>query len=124
MVQSIGFECPLSEVRAPSQHPPSRTSESNGLLTNLLNLVPLYRSEVPDRTRRLRCRDFRSAVLPFAPFTYLRLKEFAALSLRAGLAMRSAGTIQPMSAITRRSFFTTAATGLAAGAFARAARAA
>src|SRR5271163_2278476 len=30
---------------------------------NILNLVPLYRSEVPDRTRRLRCRDFRSAVL-------------------------------------------------------------
>src|SRR6201988_5445321 len=32
-------------------------------LANLLILVPLYRSEVPDRTRRLRCRDFRSAVL-------------------------------------------------------------
>src|SRR5579872_2744939 len=56
-------ECPLSEVRAPSQHPPSRTSESHGLLTNLLILVPLYRSEVPDRIRRLWSRDFRSAVL-------------------------------------------------------------
>src|SRR3569832_1714207 len=33
------------------------------LLTNLLILVPLYRSEVPDRTRRLWCRGFRSAVL-------------------------------------------------------------
>src|SRR5579862_3097741 len=32
-------------------------------LANLSNLVPLYRSEVPDRTRRLLCRDFRSAVL-------------------------------------------------------------
>src|SRR3569832_1740313 len=32
-------------------------------LANLLILVPLYRSEVPDRTRRLRCRDFRSAIL-------------------------------------------------------------
>src|SRR3984957_12136239 len=32
-------------------------------LANILNLVPLYRSEVPDRTRRLWCRDFRSAVL-------------------------------------------------------------
>src|SRR5579863_4662732 len=32
-------------------------------LANFLKLVPLYRSEVPDRTRRLRCRDFRSAVL-------------------------------------------------------------
>ena len=32
-------------------------------LANLLNLVPLYRSGVPDRTRRLWCRDFRSAVL-------------------------------------------------------------
>src|SRR6202030_4865943 len=51
-------------------------------LANLLNLGPLYRSEVPDRTRRLWCRDFRSAVLPSAPFTYLRLKEVAALSLR------------------------------------------
>src|SRR5579872_4985933 len=56
-------ECPLSEVRAPSQHPPSRTSESHGLLTNLLILVPLYRSEVPDRIRRSWSRDFRSAVL-------------------------------------------------------------
>src|SRR5581483_4221843 len=46
-----------------SQHPPSRTSESHGLLTNLLILVPLYRSEVPDRIRRLWCRDFGSAVL-------------------------------------------------------------
>src|SRR5579872_2959221 len=59
-------ECPLSEVRAPSQHPPSRTSESHGLLTNLLILVPLCRSEVPDRIRRLWSRDFRSAVLAFA----------------------------------------------------------
>jgi hypothetical protein len=25
--------------------------------------VPLYRSEVPDRTRRLQCRDFRPAAL-------------------------------------------------------------
>src|SRR5579872_2354625 len=33
------------------------------LLTNLLILVPLYRSEVPDRIRRLWSRDFRSAVL-------------------------------------------------------------
>src|SRR3984885_4929844 len=32
-------------------------------LANLLILVPLYRSEVPDRIRRLWCRDFRSAVL-------------------------------------------------------------
>ena len=32
-------------------------------LANLLHLVPLYRSEIPDRTRRLRCRDFGSAVL-------------------------------------------------------------
>src|SRR3984893_14688118 len=32
-------------------------------LANILNLVPLYRSEVPDRTRRLQCGDFRSAVL-------------------------------------------------------------
>ena len=32
-------------------------------LANQLILVPLYRSEVPDRTRRLWCRDFRSAVL-------------------------------------------------------------
>jgi hypothetical protein len=32
-------------------------------LTNLLIPVPLYRSEVPERIRRLRCRDFRSAVL-------------------------------------------------------------
>src|SRR3569832_1019704 len=32
-------------------------------LAYLLILVPLYRSEVPDRTRRLWCRDFRSAVL-------------------------------------------------------------
>src|SRR5579859_1386607 len=32
-------------------------------LEKLLILVPLYRSEVPDRTRRLWCRDFRSAVL-------------------------------------------------------------
>src|SRR5579864_3293054 len=46
-----------------SQHPPSRASESHGLLTNLLILVPLYRSEVPDRIRRLSSRDFRSAVL-------------------------------------------------------------
>jgi rare lipoprotein A len=30
---------------------------------NLLIPVPLYRSEVPDRTRGLWCRDFRSAVL-------------------------------------------------------------
>src|SRR5579872_6418426 len=59
-------ECPLSEVRAPSQHPPSRTSESHGLLTNLLILVPLYRSEVPDRICRLWSRDFRSAVLASA----------------------------------------------------------
>src|ERR1700722_12975709 len=29
----------------------------------LMILVPLYRSEVPDRIRRLWCRDFRSAVL-------------------------------------------------------------
>src|ERR1700752_5136180 len=34
---------------------------------NLLDLVPLYRSEVPDRTRRLRCMDFRSAVLVSEP---------------------------------------------------------
>src|SRR5579863_2224992 len=32
-------------------------------LPNLLTLVPLYRSEVPDRPRRLRCRDFRPAAL-------------------------------------------------------------
>src|SRR5579872_1491148 len=32
-------------------------------LANLLILVPLYRSEVPDRIRRLWSRDFRSAVL-------------------------------------------------------------
>src|SRR5579864_8450717 len=32
-------------------------------LANLLILVPLYRSEVLDRTCRLWCRDFRSAVL-------------------------------------------------------------
>jgi hypothetical protein len=32
-------------------------------LENLLILVPLYRSEVPDRIRRLWCRGFRSAVL-------------------------------------------------------------
>jgi hypothetical protein len=32
-------------------------------LANLLILVPLYRSEVPDRIRRLWCRDFRPAVL-------------------------------------------------------------
>src|ERR1700761_2955427 len=32
-------------------------------LANLLILVPLYRSEVPDRIRRLWCTDFRSAVL-------------------------------------------------------------
>src|SRR5579872_2288760 len=32
-------------------------------LINLSILVPLYRSEVPDRIRRLWCRDFRSAVL-------------------------------------------------------------
>jgi hypothetical protein len=48
-------------------YPLSRTSESHGLLTNLLILVPLCRSEVPDRTRRWWCRDFRSAVL--ADFT-------------------------------------------------------
>jgi hypothetical protein len=28
-------------------------------LANLLNLVPLYLSEVPDRTRPLQCRDFQ-----------------------------------------------------------------
>jgi hypothetical protein len=44
-------------------YPPSRTSESNGLLTNLFDPVPLYRSEVPERTRCLHYRDFRSAVL-------------------------------------------------------------
>ena len=32
-------------------------------LANLSIPVPLYRSEVPDRIRRLRCRGFRSAVL-------------------------------------------------------------
>jgi hypothetical protein len=32
-------------------------------LADLLILVPLCRSEVPDRIRRLWCRDFRSAVL-------------------------------------------------------------
>src|SRR5581483_744162 len=32
-------------------------------LANLLILVPLYRSEVPDRIRSFWCRDFRSAVL-------------------------------------------------------------
>src|ERR1700743_2045917 len=32
-------------------------------LANLLILVPLYRSEVPDRIRRLWCRDFRSVGL-------------------------------------------------------------
>src|SRR3569832_2095003 len=37
-------------------------------LANLLILVPLYRSEVPYRTRRLCCRDFRSAVLALSPF--------------------------------------------------------
>src|ERR1700758_4501467 len=31
-------------------------------LASLLILVPLNRSEVPDRIRRLWCRDFRSAV--------------------------------------------------------------
>ena len=35
-------------------------------LANTLILVPLYRSEVPDRIRRLWCRDFRSAVLALA----------------------------------------------------------
>src|SRR5579872_3032668 len=62
--------------RAPSAHFPKfvlhrsthlpRTSESHGLLTNLLILVPLYRSEVPDRICRLWSRDFRSAVLASA----------------------------------------------------------
>src|SRR5271163_1731422 len=40
-------------------------------LENLLILVPLCRSEVPDRTRRLWSRDFRSAVLGF-PIVYKR----------------------------------------------------
>src|SRR5579864_6472227 len=65
-----------------SQHPPSRTSESHGLLTNLLILVPLYRSEVPDRTRRLHCRDFRSAVLACrAGIFQNRAEHFPALAV-------------------------------------------
>src|SRR5579872_2967739 len=42
-------------------------------LANLLILVPLYRSEIPDRIRRLWCRDFRSAVLDL-PFDQLQLE--------------------------------------------------
>src|SRR5579872_983894 len=81
-------ECPLSEVRAPSQHPPSRTSESHGLLTNLLILVPLYRSEVPDRIGRLWSRDFRSAVL-----ATMRIRwRYIAVAVDAGSAGRLASS--------------------------------
>src|SRR5579872_2706223 len=89
-------ECPLSEVRAPSQHPPSRTSESHGLLTNLLILVPLYRSEVPDRIRRLWSRDFRSAVLvkgdDFDPVRALACRVAPDQLERAGLGVDLVGS--------------------------------
>ena len=55
--------CPLSEVRAPLQRPPFTNFGKPWALENLLVPVPPCRSEVPDRTRRLPCRDFRSAVL-------------------------------------------------------------
>ena len=46
-------------------------------LANLLMLVPLCRSEVPDRTRRLWGRDFRSAVLAFLASTVPALADGA-----------------------------------------------
>jgi hypothetical protein len=52
-----------------------------------LFLVPLYRSEVPDRIRRLPCRDFRSAVLGekvwifFGAFSLTRKACFALKTL-------------------------------------------
>src|SRR5579872_1881800 len=46
-------------------------------LANLLILVPLYRSEVPDRIRRLWSRDFRSAVLDRLGPLRERIKDLA-----------------------------------------------
>src|ERR1700722_17145031 len=53
-------------------------------LANLLFLVPLYRSEVPDRIRRLPCRDFRSAVLGEKVLIF-----FGAFSLKACFALKT-----------------------------------
>jgi hypothetical protein len=47
-------------------------------LENLLILVPLCRSEVPDRTRRLWRRDFRSAVLAILALAATASGAFAA----------------------------------------------
>src|SRR5579863_3607590 len=55
-------------------------------LASLLILLPLYRSEVPGRTHRLWCRDFRSAVLDaghhhvfdFEIFFHAVMRAFAA----------------------------------------------
>jgi hypothetical protein len=52
--------------------PTSTNFGKSWALANLLILVPPYRSEVPDRTRRLWCRDFRSAVPVPPPFLLRR----------------------------------------------------
>ena len=46
-----------------ASHPPSRTSKKSWALAGLFNLVPPYRSEVPESGRGSWCWDFRSAVL-------------------------------------------------------------
>src|SRR5262249_17815156 len=52
-------ECPASEVRDPSRHPLTRTSEAKGAL-QVYDLVPLF-DEVPKRACRRWDRKFKSA---------------------------------------------------------------
>ena len=57
----IGKLVPTSEVRVSA--PTLADFGKSWTLANLLILLRLHRSEVPDRIRALWCRDFRSAVL-------------------------------------------------------------
>ena len=59
----IGKLVPTFQVRVTPQAPTFANFGKSWALANLLILVPLHRSEVPDRIRPLWCRDFRSAVL-------------------------------------------------------------
>src|SRR6266702_3097521 len=53
---------PLSEVREPLLLPRTRTSES-GPQKEITSSSATYRFEVPDRTRSIHCRNFKSVAL-------------------------------------------------------------